>query len=123
VSYPIDVSSLPQALEFATSKAYALCDDEGDVVAFGQLVRKDAGRRHLARLIVNPVLRGQGHGETLARGLIERARRDGCGRISLNVDVANTAATALYLKIGFADAVRPLDEPESPGTRYMETGR
>lgn len=120
VRYPIDVSSLPDALEFATSQAFALCDEGRDLVAFGQLVRKTARRGHLARLIVDPARRGKGHGEELARSLIDRARQEGFERISLNVDVTNEAAISLYLKVGFADAARPVDEPETSSARYME---
>jgi ribosomal protein S18 acetylase RimI-like enzyme len=120
VSFPVDVSSLPNVLEFATSKAFSLFNETNELVAFGQLVPKNAGRGHLARLIVKPPLRGKGYGKAVVRGLIERAREDGFECISLNVDAANAAAVSLYLKVGFVDAVRPVDEPNAPGARYME---
>jgi len=59
----------------------------------------------------------------LVRALLDRARRDSFERVSLNVDAANVAAVALYVKLGFADTKRPPDEPETPDSRYMEMVR
>jgi ribosomal protein S18 acetylase RimI-like enzyme len=103
---------------FAEGNAFSLV--EQDIVAFGQIIRKDSRRGHLGRLIVNPGLRGRGYGEALVRSLLDRARRDSFERVSLNVDVANIAAVSLYVKLGFADVRRPPDEPETPDSRYME---
>lgn len=120
VSFPIDRPSLPAAIDFGDTNAFTLIRGD-DLIAFGQLMRKDSGRGHLARLIVNPLLRRKGHGETLVRALVDRARNEAFERVSLNVDSSNVSAVSLYLKLGFMDATRPLDEPESPGTRYMES--
>ncbi len=119
VSFPIDTASLPEAIGFAATNAFALTDG-GRLVAFGQLVRKDAGRGHLARLIVSPLFRGKGHGEALVRALVEKARDESFERVSLNVDRANLPAVSLYLKLGFRDVPRPTSEAESRGSRYME---
>ena len=119
VTFPIDRPSLPAAIGFTESNAFSLIDGE-TLVAFGQLVRKNRRRAHLARLIVKPGLRGKGHGETLVRALLERARLESFGIVSLNVDSANLPAVSLYLKMGFVEATRPPDEPESAGARYME---
>ena len=120
VSFPIDRECLPVAIEFTETNAFSLIDGD-ELVAFGQLVKKNSRRGHLARLIVNPLVRGKGHGETLVRALLERARKESFERVSLNVDASNLPAVSLYLKLGFMDATRPADEPESPGTRYMES--
>jgi ribosomal protein S18 acetylase RimI-like enzyme len=120
VSFPIDAGFLPLAIGFSATNAFSLIDG-GELVAFGQLVKKNEGRGHLARLIVNPSVRGRGYGKWLVRALLERARRESFERISLNVDVSNLPAVSLYLKLGFRDATRPPDEPESAETRYMET--
>lgn len=119
VSFPIDTARLAAAIEFSGANAFALVERD-ELAAFGQLVRKEHGRAHLARLIVRPRLRGQGYGEQLVRGLLERAALDAFDRISLNVDAANLTAVSLYLKLGFRDAGRPATEPGSAGTRYME---
>jgi ribosomal protein S18 acetylase RimI-like enzyme len=122
VAFPIDRASLAEAIGFAGDNAFSRMSGH-DLVAFGQLVRKDHGRGHLARLIVKPALRGRGHGEELVAALLERARREAFACVSLNVDSANERAASLYLKAGFADATRPADEPVSPGTRYMELAK
>jgi ribosomal protein S18 acetylase RimI-like enzyme len=119
VRFPVDREALPSAIEFQAAHALSLIDGE-QLVAFGQLVVKDSKRGHFARLIVSPGARGKGCGEALVHALLERARAEGCGPISLNVDRANMPAVSLYLKLGFRDAARPIDEPESPGVRYME---
>ena len=119
VAFPIDGTSLPAAIEFNEANAFSLID--GDQLAgFGQLVKKSQGRGHLARLIVNPSVRGRGYGEALVRALLERARSKSLERVSLNVAASNVPAISLYVKLGFMDAPRPPDEPESSGSRYME---
>lgn len=120
VAFPINRASLPDAIGFAEHNSFSLRSGK-ELVAFGQLVSKDMGRGHLARLIVKPVLRGKGHGEALLAALLERARREAFACVSLNVDAANAPAISLYLKLGFADSTRPADEPDSPGTRYMQS--
>jgi ribosomal protein S18 acetylase RimI-like enzyme len=120
VSFPIDLKALPLAIGFLETNSFSLIDDS-ELVAFGQLLKKNSSRRHLARLIVNPSVRRRGHGETLVRALLDRARLEDCERISLNVDASNVQAVSLYLKLGFMDATRPTDEPTVAGTRYMET--
>ncbi len=119
VSFPIDTASLPEAVGFAATNAFALTEG-GRLVAFGQLVRKGPARGHLARLIVNPLLRGKGHGEALVRELLEKARDESFERVSLNVDRSNLPAVSLYVKLGFRESPRPPDEPESHGSSYME---
>ena len=119
VTFPIDRTSPPAAIDFTESNAFSLIDGE-EFVAFGQRVRKGQGRGHLARLIVKPGLRGKGHGEMLVRALLHRARIESFESVSLNVDSSNLPAVSLYLKMGFVDATRPPDEPASAGARYME---
>jgi ribosomal protein S18 acetylase RimI-like enzyme len=119
VGFPINRQSLSSAIGLAEGNAFSLVVEE-DLVAFGQLMRKDSRRGHLGRLIVNPAFRGKGYGETLVRALLDRARRDSFERVSLNVDVENVVAVSLYVKLGFADVRRPPDEPETPDSRYME---
>jgi ribosomal protein S18 acetylase RimI-like enzyme len=118
VGFPIDSERLPHALEFSETNSFCLMS-ERELVAFGQIVPK-ASRAHLARLIVKPSARGKGHGRTFVRGLLERIGQEPFERVSLNVDASNLPAIALYLGLGFRDAPRPPDEPESARTRYME---
>lgn len=119
VGFPLDFTSLGAAIDFAEDNAFSLLSDQ-QLVAFGQLLRKPSKRGHLGRIIVNPDLSGKGYGEKLVRALLDRARQAGMDKVSLQVDVSNPAAVALYVKLGFRDMPRPPDEPEAPGSRYME---
>jgi ribosomal protein S18 acetylase RimI-like enzyme len=120
VRYPIDVDALPSALQFDAAISMVLVDPDARVVAFGQIVLKDGGRGHLARLIVDPRRRRNGYGEALVSALLDRASGESFVRVSLNVDEANAPAIALYEKLGFRDAPRPSDEPTAGGIRYLE---
>jgi ribosomal protein S18 acetylase RimI-like enzyme len=119
VRFPIDHAGLPEAIGFAETNSFSLQDTD-EVVAFGQLVARGASRAHLARVIVAPRHRSHGFGEILVRELTAKARRNWFERISLNVDEANPPAISLYSKLGFRDATRPVNEPESPRSLYME---
>jgi ribosomal protein S18 acetylase RimI-like enzyme len=119
VTFPIDRQSLPAAIGFTDGNAFSLMDGK-ELVAFGQLVTKDHGRAHLARLIVRPAFRGKGHGQTLVRAMVEQAIAGPFERVSLNVDDSNVPAVSLYLKLGFVEATRPADEPAAAGSRYLE---
>ena len=118
VPYPIDLRTLPALIDFAHVQTYSILE-AGELLAFGQLVSKGRRRGHLARLIVSPAHRGRGLGETLVRGLIEEARAANHRVVSLNVDPRNAPAIALYRKVGFEEAERPRDEPDSSGSRYL----
>jgi ribosomal protein S18 acetylase RimI-like enzyme len=119
VRFPLDRTTLPGTIGFSESNAFSLADHD-ELVAFGQLVTRGASRVHLARIIVAPDRRRSGYGAALVNGLIARARRDWYERVSLNVDQENRPAIALYSNLGFRDAERPADEPESPRSNYME---
>ena len=118
VSFPIDREQLLQAIEFSDDNSFCLLHD-GAVVAFGQIIGKKH-RAHLARLIVEPSVRGRGYGRLLVQGLLQRVRQGTIDRVSLNVHASNVRAVSLYLALGFRDVPRPSDEPEWAGVRYME---
>jgi ribosomal protein S18 acetylase RimI-like enzyme len=119
VRFPIDLESLPSSISFSKDRAYSLTDDCDRLLAFGQLLPRGS-RAHLGRLIVDPETRGKGYGEVLVQALMQEARKEPFECLSLNVDIENTPAISLYLKLGFRDAARPSDEPASPESRYME---
>ena len=119
VSFPITMTALTDQISFAPTTTFSLVDEDC-LLGFGQLVAKANGRGHLARLIVHPDHRGQGHGDALVRALIDLAVDQRFAPISLNVYRANGPAVALYRKVGFAEVPRPPDEPDLPETLYME---
>jgi ribosomal protein S18 acetylase RimI-like enzyme len=115
------LTTLPASLRFSEDNAYVWLID-GRIAAFGQVVKKGDGRAHLGSIIVDPSLRRLGHGEQFVRALLTQAYARS-PRISLNVDEQNSAAISIYKRLGFTDALRPPDEPLSPGSRYMESRR
>ncbi|MDX6668684.1 MAG: hypothetical protein QOK04_2064 [Solirubrobacteraceae bacterium] len=61
----------------------------------------------LEDLYVSDAERRFGLGQALVAGTIERARARGCGRIELDVARSNTAAWALYERMGFSADYKP----------------
>ncbi|MCP4002584.1 MAG: GNAT family N-acetyltransferase [bacterium] len=118
VSYPIDLVELPRQIEYSDCESWTLTDGDA-VVAFGQLVSKPGGRLHLARLIAAPERRGSGLGRLITAYLLETALARGPSAVSLNVFAENKPALTLYESLGFASAIRPPEEGDSPSV-YME---
>lgn len=76
-------------------------------IGFGQLCDR-FGKNHLARLLVFPQFRNQGHGkqlvlELLKRGLTMNPRLD----FSLFVYKTNQVALSLYRQLGFVESEQP----------------
>ena len=91
--------------------SYVLRNQDGRTAAFGQSYERD-GRGHLARLVANPALRGQGVGKQLIRMIItaleETRAYDEC---SLFVYRHNLPAYRCYLSLGFRVVEYPDDAP------------
>lgn len=102
VRYPVDRKRLPQDIGWADVDNWCL-DHHGHVTGFGQLIDKPDGRRHVARIIVDPAWRGTGLGRVLMSGLLNTAlvRRPSC--VSLNVHPTNLPARTLYESLGFRE--------------------
>ena len=58
---------------------------------------------HVTNVAVHPDFRGKGYGEQVVRALMALARDTCMGLITLEVRRSNTAAQALYHKVGFLD--------------------
>ena len=58
---------------------------------------------YLAELYVRPPLRGQGRGRALMEAVLAFARERGAGYIELNTGEDDTAARALYERLGFSN--------------------
>jgi ribosomal protein S18 acetylase RimI-like enzyme len=113
VSFPLSPARLEREITFRTAENLALADEAG-CVGFGQVIMKDSGRAHLARVIVRPDARGRGMGRTLVRALVERASRCGARVASLNVYATNEAARRIYAAEGFVEAPWPADVAAAP---------
>ncbi|WP_213990036.1 GNAT family N-acetyltransferase [Sodalis sp. dw_96] len=107
--FPLDVEHLPQLLNGpeATRTSYILYNSErlGDPLGFGQLVQKESGISHLARIIISPKYRGNGLGRVLCQQLIAKATAvSRVQQLTLYVYRDNQNAMGLYLSLGFAEA-------------------
>lgn len=107
--YPFTRRSFLEQIRWRRMRSFTLRDPEGDMVAFGQLYRRD-GRIHLARLAVRPGARGRGIGKRLIRGLIAEGRRlYGDRDCSLFVLRNNRRARRCYTSLGFVASDYPAD--------------
>ena len=116
VGFPATGESVARDILAPDTSEYGLLDADR-IVAFGQLIRRTAGRIHLARLIVHPRRRGQGLGASLLQGLIAEARNRGADIVSLNVDPNNLPAVSIYARAGFTEAGA---QPREDGMTAME---
>ena len=66
-----------------------------------QISTAGSGGGHLARLAVDPQVRGQGVGYALARDMLVQFHRRGSLRVTVNTQTNNEASIALYQKVGF----------------------
>jgi ribosomal protein S18 acetylase RimI-like enzyme len=108
--------SLARDILAPDASEYGLFDAD-QIVAFGQLIDRTAGRTHLARLIVHPRRRGEGLGALLLDRLIAEARSRGVSTVSLNVDPANLPAVSIYARAGFTEGRSP---PREDGITALE---
>ena len=114
VGFPLKIENLSKEIEFSNDNSYC-CKNDSSIVAFGQLLLKGDGWRHLARIIVDPNKRGKGYGQLLCVEMIYVAIQEGYQKISLNVYRNNIRALKLYTKLGF----RELAEKSSKETCHM----
>ena len=93
--------------------SYSLKNAAGDIAAFGQMGYR-YGRSHLARLVANPDMRGQGIGRKLLEELIAVARTEpDVKEMALFVYRDNEPAYRCYLALGF----RVQDYPDGASLR------
>ena len=118
VKFPPEIEQLYQALEFDKHHTYSLYDDK-DLLALGQIRLSENNRRHLSRVIVNPLLRGKGIGRVFCKELIQEAKKFDCQSISLNVIKDNHIAIALYEKLGFITCSKRINDNRE-NVVYME---
>lgn len=101
VSYPIELQTLIEEINFSRENSYVFKAGK-NVAAFGQVIQMAENSTHLARIITCPGCRGRGYGFDFCKALIATANKSG-RLITLNVYRNNTAAMALYEKLGFVE--------------------
>lgn len=117
VPFPLPPERFAQVLELALRPGWALLDEQGACVGFGQFWTTDAGTAHLGRIIVSPSARGRGLGRLLMQSLSTQAlREDGIQRLTLRVYRDNTAAATLYRDLGF----QQVEASSTPELLFMQ---
>ena len=126
--------SLPLTLEQLAAPAddtcvvFAVTDDASDLaIGHAQLRGIDRVRRscRIARLLIDPELRGRGLGGELVRALMAHASSSlGIVEITLNVYIDNIAAVSLYERCGFEFTGRSASVPDAGAEmRYVLPAR
>jgi len=109
--YPFTGDTFREDCRVDVMESYVLRNSKGQLAAFGQSYDRD-GRGHLARLAVNPTLRGQGVGTQLIRMIIAAlADANDYDEYSLFVYRDNAPAYQCYLSLGFVVVDYPDDAP------------
>jgi ribosomal protein S18 acetylase RimI-like enzyme len=99
--------------------SYALMGESTELCGFGQFYLR-VGRCHLSRLAVAPAYRGRGLGTQLIEMLLREGKKTlGVTQGSLFVHVTNTAAIALYERLGFTHSPYPEPGLAIPNSLYM----
>ena len=99
--FPFTRSSFRKDCHWGRMPGFRLNSPEGQFAAFGQMYRR-YGRINLARLVVNPAMRGQGVGKRLVGMLVEVGPSLFEGdEFSLFAYRHNAAALGCYRSMGF----------------------
>lgn len=102
--------------ELASRITYA---EDGRLLGFGQFFLK-LGRCHLARLVINPELRGRGLGEEFVASLMKHASGQlDTEKFSLYVMTENKPAYNSYRSLGFELATYPKGEAQLEDCVFM----
>lgn len=111
-SYPCNADVfLSQLCRPATTSFSLICQQSGELLAFGQLCDR-FGCHHLARIAVAPPHRGTGLSRVLLTELMLKALADTPRAFSLYVHRHNLPAIALYTSVGFVVSKAPEAENE-----------
>ena len=107
--FPFSAETFREDLRLGTMASWALRGPAGDFAAFGQSYER-TGRGHLARLVVNPAMRGRGVGKRLIQHIIGalEASQD-YDEYSLFVYRHNEPAYRCYRSLGFSVVDYPED--------------
>jgi ribosomal protein S18 acetylase RimI-like enzyme len=118
VRFPLELRQLYEDIGFENTLTYSLCENQ-ELLALGQIRMFKNNRGHLARIVVNPAVRGKGIGRIFVEKLISEAKRLNCQTISLRVTKGNSGAISLYQKLGF---IIPSEQPDNirKDIYYME---
>lgn len=124
--FPTDRMSRRSVQRFlAVPTARVLVAENGTKAMLGNLIglrRKGSRAIRIYSVVVAPEARGLGIGQRLVEALHELAQGEGCDRVTLEVRADNTAARALYAKLGYR-ALAPLPTYYDDGSDGLRLAR
>jgi ribosomal protein S18 acetylase RimI-like enzyme len=99
--HPFNRHSFAEDIHWGRMATFSLRSPAGELAAFGQLYER-LHRINLARLVVNPTMRGQGIGKRLIEALMTLGpQMFSCSEFSLFVYRDNVVAAKTYESMGF----------------------
>lgn len=99
--HPFNRHSFAEDIHWGRMATFSLRSPAGELAAFGQLYER-LHRINLARLVVNPTMRGQGIGKRLIEALMTLGpQMFFCSEFSLFVYRDNVVAAKIYESMGF----------------------
>jgi len=108
--HPFTHATFLKDMRWREVPAYSLLDDDNGMSGFGQYYERE-GRCHLARLVIDPALRGQGIGRYFIRGLMQIGMTElGTDECSLFVMDSNRGAIRCYESLRFVHAPCPTED-------------
>jgi GNAT superfamily N-acetyltransferase len=96
-----------------------MAEVEGRIVGGCALLRNDDGSFELAKMAVDPAIRGQGVGRALGEAAIARARSLGARHVELLSNTRLIPAIALYRSLGFVEAPLPATDYERANIKMV----
>jgi ribosomal protein S18 acetylase RimI-like enzyme len=115
--YPLTPEILIGLINPKVVRTFVMVDEADAVMGVGQIYFKEPSRFHLARIMVDPAARGQGHGRKLVEMLMNRSWIVPDRYFTLNVNFKNKRAQNLYESLGFV--VSPAEEGSFSETSYF----
>jgi len=96
-----------------------IAEAEGEVVGVCALLHNDDGSFELAKMAVDPAVRGRGVGRALGEAAIEKARALGAPRVELLSNTKLAPAITLYRSLGFVDVPLPANDYERANIKMV----
>jgi ribosomal-protein-alanine N-acetyltransferase len=85
---------------FQTASIMTVLEFEGELLGY-QISTASAWGAHLARLAVRPTWQGKGIGNAIVTDLMQKVRKRGYHRLTVNTQEDNFRSLALYQRLGF----------------------
>jgi GNAT superfamily N-acetyltransferase len=96
-----------------------MAETGGQVVGGCALLRNDDGSFELAKMAVDPAMRGRGVGRALGEAAIASAKALGASRVELLSNTRLAPAITLYRSLGFVEVPLPANEYERANIKMV----